>query len=67
MGWQTIVALVVMVPVILVPVVLMWYLNEATLYHAIIKYLRSRLKTLKRTAAHRREPGTADLARYPVR
>lgn len=67
MHWQTIVALVVMVPVILVPVVLMWYLNEAALYRVIIKYLKSLLKTLKRTAVHRRESETADLARYPVR
>jgi hypothetical protein len=35
MQWQVIVALVVAVPVILIPVVFVWYLNAGGIYTAI--------------------------------
>ena len=34
MEWQVVVALVIAVPIILIPVVLVWYLNMGGIYHA---------------------------------
>jgi len=34
MEWQVIVALVIAIPIILVPVVFVWYLNMGGIYHA---------------------------------
>ena len=42
MEWQFIVALVVMIPVVLVPVAFVWYLNLGGLYAAIRDARRSR-------------------------
>lgn len=41
MAWQTIVALVVMVPVILIPVAFVWYINVGGLY-VMMKEARAR-------------------------
>ena len=46
MGWQVIVALVIAVPVLLIPVVLVWYINFGGIYVAI-KEARAR-KAAKR-------------------
>jgi len=35
MQWQVLVALVIAIPVILLPVALVWYLNLGGIYHAI--------------------------------
>ena len=35
MQWQVIVALVVTVPIILLPVALIWYINIGGIYHAV--------------------------------
>ena len=48
MGWQTIVALVVMVPVMLFPVVLVWYINVGGIMVAL-REARAR-KVAKETA-----------------
>jgi hypothetical protein len=48
MGWQTIVALVVMVPVMLFPVVLVWYINVGGIMVAL-REARAR-KAAKETA-----------------
>ena len=34
MEWQIIVALVIAIPIILIPVVFVWYLNVGGIYHA---------------------------------
>ena len=52
MEWQFIVALVVMIPIVLVPVALVWYLNLGGIYAAVRKARRSR--------ATRRDAGLAD-------
>ena len=44
MGWQTILALVVIIPVILIPVAFVWYLNIGGI-HAVLKEAKE-----KRTA-----------------
>jgi len=41
MDWQIIVALIVMIPVILVPVLFVWFLNFGGLY-AVMKRVRER-------------------------
>jgi len=41
MQWQSIVALVVAVPVLLIPVVLVWYINAGGIY-LVIKEARAR-------------------------
>lgn len=48
MGWQTIVALVIMVPVILLPVALIWYINIGGMVLAI-KEARARRVAQKQT------------------
>ncbi len=35
MEWQIIVALVIAIPIILIPVVFVWYLNAGGVYHAL--------------------------------
>lgn len=50
MQWQFIVALVVMIPIVLVPVALVWYLNLGGIYAAVRKARRSR------AARHDAEP-----------
>ena len=35
MEWQAILALVIAIPIILFPVVFVWYLNAGGIYHAI--------------------------------
>jgi len=49
MDWQIIVALVVMIPIILVPVLFIWFLNLGGLY-AVTKRIRER-----RAASSRRK------------
>ena len=49
MEWQVIVALVIAVPVILLPVVFVWYLNAGGLF-AAIKEARARQVALKKGA-----------------
>ena len=34
MEWQIVVALVIAIPIILIPVVFVWYLNMGGIYHA---------------------------------
>lgn len=48
MAWQTIVALVIMVPVLLIPVALIWYINVGGMYIAI-KEARARKAAKKET------------------
>ena len=43
MEWQLILALVIAIPIILIPVVLVWYLNIGGIYAAIREGLRFRL------------------------
>jgi Tfp pilus assembly protein PilO len=50
MQWQIIVALVVMVPVVLAPVVFIWFLNFSGLYSAM-KRRRARHTTLGKAKA----------------
>ena len=54
MEWQIILALVIVIPVILVPVLFVWYLNIGGIYVAI-KEARARRAI--------REKGTGELAR----
>jgi hypothetical protein len=42
MEWQFIVALMVMIPIVLVPVAFVWYLNLGGIYAAVRKARRSR-------------------------
>ena len=35
MGWQTILALALVVPIVLIPVVLVWYINLGGIYTAM--------------------------------
>ncbi len=49
MEWQVIVALIVAIPVILFPVVFVWYLNIGGIY-AAIKEVREAKKVVKKTA-----------------
>ena len=48
MEWQIIVALIVIIPVILVPVVFVWYLNIGGI-HAILKRIRERRAAWSKT------------------
>ena len=58
MAWQTILALVLMVPVILIPVAFVWYINAGGLYIAL-KEARARKAAAKEA--------TENLATEPVK
>ena len=47
MDWQIIVALIVMIPVILLPVIFVWFLNIGGLF-AVIKRVRERQATWRK-------------------
>ncbi len=47
MQWQVIVALVIAVPIILVPVVFVWYLNVGGIYRAFREARQRRKAALK--------------------
>ena len=49
MEWQIVVALVIAIPIILFPVVFVWYLNIGGIY-ALIKEARARRVTRKKGA-----------------
>ena len=57
MGWQVIVAMVVMIPVILLPVAFIWYLNFGGIYTAIreARAARAARKQSKRVLAEARQ------------
>ncbi|MBM2824346.1 MAG: hypothetical protein HW402_10 [Dehalococcoidales bacterium] len=59
MEWQVIVALVLAIPVILIPVALVWYINIGGIYVAI-KEARAR------RAAREMEAGELAAAKQPV-
>ncbi|UCH43633.1 MAG: hypothetical protein JSW16_03585 [Dehalococcoidales bacterium] len=42
MHWEVIVALIVLIPVILIPAVFVWYLNIGGIYHAVRQAVRER-------------------------
>jgi len=48
MEWQMILALVLVIPVILVPVVLVWYLNVSGIFTVIRETRRRRIARQKR-------------------
>lgn len=54
MSWQIIVAMVVMIPVILLPVAFIWYLNMGGIY-AAIKEARATRKESKRVLAEAKQ------------
>jgi hypothetical protein len=66
MHWQVIVALVIMIPVILIPVAILWYLNGTGIFQAATKFLRKRSRTQTETALHPQESSSEDYAKYPV-
>jgi len=64
MQWEFIVALIVAIPIILVPVVFVWYLNIGGIYHAI-REARQRRRAAREErvrAEAKPEPNTAALA-----
>ena len=48
MDWEIIVALVVVIPVILIPVVFVWFLNIGGIYHAFQAARQGRKATQQR-------------------
>lgn len=54
MEWQIIVALIFIIPIVLLPVAFVWYLNAGGIY-AAIKEARARRVTQKKEAAERAE------------
>ncbi len=65
MHWQIIVALVVMIPVILIPVAVLWYLNGKSLYQPTIRLFHRRTQT--KTATPLQESSREELTNYPIR
>jgi hypothetical protein len=50
MGWQIIVALALVIPIILIPVLFVWYLNIGSLYTAIKQRQAARERDRRRAA-----------------
>ena len=59
MEWYVILAIILAIPVILIPVLFIWYTNVSGIYTVI-------METRKRKAAHRRRDREAQLAREVV-
>jgi hypothetical protein len=66
MHWQVIVALVVMIPVILIPVAILWYINATSIFQTAFKFLRKRSTKQTEAALRHQESGSEDYAKYPV-
>lgn len=66
MHWQVIVALVVMIPVLLIPVAVLWYLNGAGIFQTALKFLRKKSTKKVETASRHQESNPADLVKYPI-
>jgi len=62
MEWQIIVALAIVIPVVLIPVLFVWYLNIGGIYAAIKEARARRVVTEKRrkVAAEAKQRVTAD-------
>ncbi len=67
MHWQVIIALVIMIPVILVPVAILWYLNGTGIFQTALKLLRKRWRKQAETALRQQESSPEDYVKYPVR
>jgi len=59
MEWYTILAIVLAIPVILIPVFFIWYINVSGIYTVV-------METMKRRAARKRREREAHLAREVV-
>lgn len=55
MGWQVILALVIGIPIILLPVALIWYMNVSGLYH-VMRDARQRQKRRAQAVKGAEEP-----------